>query len=286
MATRAVTVFAACSALAFATFACSLGALDGFSGGETLATDGGGDAGGRSSSGDATPAADGSGGDASAATGFCAKLTTPFTSCVDFDDGKLPAMFNPEISGGAEVAVDTGGKDGTSGLVVRVPAGASDNASACISLLVDGPRTGLVLEADVRFDALGSNNYDVFNFDDGQPELGISVTGTAFYIEEDAVSDGGEVDLSAKTSATAKSAWQHFRFVVTVSGTVAKTELFVGALRRRRQSRNERCGRFHDLGIDEVRGRRLLARRRGQLDRALRQRRLDRDEVNQSSLIE
>lgn len=208
--------------------ACSLGALDGFSGGPNDALDAAPDT--NVASETSTEDSGGGGPDGAtdadaAAKTFCASLTDPVLLCVDFENG-LPLGFKTkEISSTAKV--DDQGKDGTKGFTVDVPANAPQSAEACTSITLPGPRTKLVVEADVRFSAAGTTNYDVLNLYTGNnQELGISVTGTTFFIEEERAADGGS-ELTTASTGSAKNTFQRLRFVATVDAQVAHTELFI-----------------------------------------------------------
>ena len=111
--------------------ACSLGALDGFSGGPNDIVDAGPD---NALAADTSIDDSGVGGpdgstdvDAGAKT-FCTSLTDPVLLCVDFEDG-LPLGFNTkQISSTAKV--DGQGKDATKGFTIDVPSNAPTSAEA------------------------------------------------------------------------------------------------------------------------------------------------------------
>lgn len=216
MRTSAIPLFASFVA------ACSLGALDGFSGG-TDAADGGVEAAPQDSGSNPAEASAADAGDASGgAKSFCETLTTPSRACLDFEDGAVPFGFS-RIGNDTSAAIEDGGKTGK-GFRSTVPAGGSNGS--CLVASFAGPRTGLTLEADVRFAAVGTGNYDILNLDGtGGRELGISATGTTIYVEEDFDTTGG--GHLKPTTAQARTTFQPFRFAMKVVGTVAETELFV-----------------------------------------------------------
>jgi hypothetical protein len=216
----------AVAAIACVAAACSLGALDGFSGGTTGVTDAGSEPSAETdtSTGDTGGGATDSATDGGAKT-FCASLTDPALLCVDFEDG-LPLGFQTKaVSSTANV--DGQGKDGTKGLTVTVPSNAPTSAEACVHIALPGPRTKLVVEADVRFSVVGSANFDILNLYSGTDrELGVSVTSTALQIEEERAIDGG-IELTTAATAMVKNTFQRLRFVVTTDGDAARAELLV-----------------------------------------------------------
>lgn len=213
--------------------ACSLGALDGFSGGATGAPDAAVDS--PAGATDATTDTSSGGTDGSVAdTGaksFCASLATPARACLDFDDGKLPLGFMKEADNGGSADFVAAGKDGTGGLVSVSSSNATDAASACIHMTLAGPRKSLVLEADFRVEVAGTQNLEILNLDTAvSRELGVSMTGTKIFIEEDSPTDAGEVSRTTPTTAVGKSSWQRVRLVITIAGAAADVELFVDGI--------------------------------------------------------
>jgi hypothetical protein len=212
--------------------ACSLGALDGFSGGAADGPDAASDATALvdSSTSDTSSGADGSGD--SGAKSFCGSLAQPARACVDFDDGTMPLGFTQDMDNGGSVDfVAGGGKDGTGGFVAASSPSAGNSASACIAVILSGPRKSIVVEADFRVDDFGTDNLELLNFDSGGVgELGVSMTGTKLLIEEDYYVDGGEQFRQTATSAVAKNTWQRVRFSVTTAAAIASVEMFVDGI--------------------------------------------------------
>lgn len=126
------------------------------------------------------------------------------------------------------VVIDSEGAAGTQGLRMTVPATADNSESVCLQVSLDGMRSRLVIEADVRLDLSGVSNLDLLNVRTAaRSELGVHVNGMALAIEEDRVADGGEVELLAKSTATLGSSYRRVRFAIDVGATTAKAELFV-----------------------------------------------------------
>lgn len=198
--------------------ACSLGALDGLSGGET-APDAGDDA--AASGGDAGGTLD--------ATGkrFCESLAQPARLCIDFDDGTFPEWFTRKEAPGANIVLGANGKDGTGGFAAIAAPDATNGAAGCIYGTLAGPRSGIVLEADVRALAVGTDNFDLLNLRSGSSrELGVSLTNASFLIEED-VPDAGAREVFTVSTATIDETWKRLRLVASVSEISANAELFV-----------------------------------------------------------
>ena len=124
-----------------AVAACSLGALDCFSGGAADAADGGDatvDVATNIDGGDPVDA-NAPDGDAGAKR-FCESLAQPARACLDFDDAKLPLGFSKEENQGGTATFDSAGKDGTGGLASTAPPSATSATSACVLTTLVGPR--------------------------------------------------------------------------------------------------------------------------------------------------
>jgi len=222
---RAVVAFGASAALAVA---CSLGSLDGFSGG--AAEDAGVDAtndGAGIVPPDGSSGSDGSssGGDGSVGR-FCSTRPTPPSACADFDDGTVPTAFTN--ASGNNLAIDGEGKDATKGLKASASANAGTSENACVYVNVDHTRTSITLEADVRLDVIGMLNFDVLNIRaDASHEFSIHVANDQLFFEEDVpVVDGGPGELFTATPGKLTTTYRHLKFLVTV-GDTAHGELFV-----------------------------------------------------------
>lgn len=195
--------------------ACSLGALDGYSGGA------------EPSNPEAGPTTDATT-ETTTSPSFCRSLAQPATVCADFDDGRMPPNFQNEQTGGGSIAFGGEGKDGTPGVASIVPSTAAADSSACIFVPVAGPRTALVVEVDFRVEELGSENYELLNVDtESDRELGVSMTGTTMFIEEDYPTAGTQGERETQLSSVVKNTWQRLRFVLNTTAGVAETELFV-----------------------------------------------------------
>lgn len=214
------------AASAFVLAACSLGALDGFSGG--VAADGpeagleGGAVGDATTDVPTEVTTDATG------ESFCQSLPQSARVCADFDDGKLPPGLFTEQAGGGSVELGGEGRDGTRGLASVSPSDAA-TASACAYVAIPGLRTGIVLEAAFRVETSGTDNFDIVNiYTAGDRELGVSTTGPAMFIEEDYPLGGGtQGERQTPVTAVPNNTWRRLRFVVTTNGSVATAELFV-----------------------------------------------------------
>jgi hypothetical protein len=201
--------------------ACSLAGFDDFSGGATDPAD----AAAVDVSDRATSSSSGGEGGADGAVTFCSTVTGPVVACLDFEDGRLPLGFAIEQDG-ASGKIDDQGKDGSKGFTSTVGTGTADDASACVAAKLGTQRTSIVLEADVRFSAAGSGNYDIFTLNTGADrQLGVSVTGTALKIEEEHPDGGNDVFIA--TTGSVKETFQRIRFAVQIDGTTAHSEVFV-----------------------------------------------------------
>jgi hypothetical protein len=200
--------------------ACSLGALDGFSGGTEPGAPDAAPEGGPIVTDAAT--------EGTTPKRFCESLAQPATACADFDDAKRPPSFLEEQTGGGTIAFGGEGKDGTPGFASIVPSTAAADASACILVAVAGPRRALVVEADFRVETFGTENYEILNVDtESNRELGVSMTGTTMFIEEDYPTAGDQGERETQLMSVAKNTWQRLRFVLEAADGVARTELFV-----------------------------------------------------------
>lgn len=163
-------------------------------------------------------------GDAGVDATFCASLTDAATLCADFDDGALPAPFESIAMTGSGSLVERDTKDSRSPpFSLLLAAGlTSGTSSAAVRKKLPGIKTEVSVDLDVRFEALGTETFDLATFSvGGDHDLGLEVRGNGdlAFDKEVPDGDGGTIETKIDTTATVGTGWVHLRLVAVPAGS-------------------------------------------------------------------
>jgi hypothetical protein len=210
------------TALGSATVACSLTALEGFSGEGAALEDGA-----------APPEGGNEGGGGVEAAGptvpFCEELSPKPAYCTDFEDGTIAAPFAAKSTGGGKSELVEPGNASKRAVGFTVGPVSGSGEKACLELRLPAvPNAALVVTVDARVVQVGFADFDVLTVaGEGGDQIGVSIMGSALRLEEDVVVDGSRSELDIETTATIGDAYKRIRLRLERSGDATSATLTV-----------------------------------------------------------
>lgn len=173
--------------------------------------------------------------DAEAAVPFC-KSITGFAICADFDDNNSPPFpFDSVSLNGASNTLTYDSVDSKSPpRSLFMTGGPSSSGNTATGLVWKAPATTvaseIVAELDFRAEQRGSRPFDLLQFGRAGYDLSIEIaaSGSLQFDYQIPDGDGGSLNGTAPTTATATGAWQHVKWTAKKdTGTRFKIDVSV-----------------------------------------------------------